>query len=121
MVYAFKKRENMGKLADFGYQAAGTALGGIMGIIGQGAADRRQMKQQKKLQELEEADISSSKDIADLLALSHKMRMDELAAMTKLIEAQTKQETVRNQTNIQINEALPGNYGALVEKIMKMK
>lgn len=72
----------------------------------------------KKLAELEEADIGSSKDIADLLQIAHKMRMDEIAAQTKLMEARAKSEaaTVKNQTNIQINDG--GNYTDLLKKIM---
>lgn len=68
----------------------------------------------KKLKELEEADIGSSKDIAELLALAHKMRMDEITAMAKLEESRSKPH---NQTNIQINDH--GNYTSLVEQIMK--
>lgn len=75
----------------------------------------------KKMEELEEAEIGSSKDIAELLQMAHKMRMEELAAAAKLIEAQNKADTIRNQTNIQINETPQGNYGSLVQKILSME
>lgn len=71
-----------------------------------------------KLAELEEAELGSGKDIADLLQMAHKMRMDELAMMAKLEEARAKSDTIKNQTNIQINEGPQGNYGDLVRKIL---
>ena len=70
---------------------------------------------QSKLEEAEESGVYSSKDLADLLQMAHKMRMDEIKAMSDTTE------TVRNQTNVQINEALPfgqGNYGKLMERLM---
>lgn len=73
----------------------------------------------KKMEELDEAEIGSSKDILDILTLAHKFRMEEMAAATKLIEAQNKQQAIKNQTNIQINEQLPqGNYGDLIAKLL---
>lgn len=74
---------------------------------------------ERKMEELEEAEIGSSKDIADLLQLAHKMRMDELAAQTKLIEAQAKHDSIKQQVNVQINEGLPsGNYGDLIARLL---
>jgi hypothetical protein len=69
-----------------------------------------------KLEEAQESGIYSSKDLADLLQMAHKMRMDELTAENK------RTEGIKNQTNVQINEALPfgqGNYGKLMEKLLK--
>ena len=37
---------------------------------------------EQKLEELDESEMGSNKDIADLLALAHKMRMEELKAQT---------------------------------------
>ena len=54
---------------------------------------------EKKLEELEEADMSSTKDIADLLQMAHKMRIEEL----KLIQAENKDNKVVHQTNVQQN------------------
>jgi hypothetical protein len=70
-----------------------------------------------KLEEAEESGVYSSKDLADLLQMAHKMRIEEI----KLQQAGDKEETIKNQTNVQINEALPfgqGNYGKLLEKLV---
>ena len=76
---------------------------------------------QSKLEEAEESGIYSSKDLADLMMMAHKMRMDEIKAMADLEKAQNA-SSIRNQTNVQINEALPfgqGNYGKLMEKLLQ--
>jgi molybdenum cofactor biosynthesis enzyme len=73
-----------------------------------------------KLDEAQESGMYSSKDLADLLQMAHKMRMDEIKAQADLEKAQSS--TVKNQTNVQINEAVPfgqGNYGKLMEKLLK--
>lgn len=74
----------------------------------------------KKFDEAEESQIFTNKDIADLLQMAHKMRMDEIKAQTELLKAETT--NIRNQTNVQINDAaLPfgqGNYGKLMEKLL---
>jgi hypothetical protein len=75
---------------------------------------------QSKLEEAQETGVYSSKDLADLLQMAHKMRMDEIKAQAELIKAESTQ--VKNQTNVQINESLPfgqGNYGKLMEKLLK--
>lgn len=75
---------------------------------------------QSKLDEAQETGVYSSKDLADLLQMAHKMRMDEIKAMAELEKVQNG-NSVRNQTNVQINEALPfgqGNYGKLMEKLI---
>lgn len=74
---------------------------------------------EKKLQELEEAEIGSSKDILEILTLAHKMRMDEIGAQAKLEAA--KAQGVKQQTNIQINSSAPygdQNYGKLLDKLL---
>lgn len=70
----------------------------------------------KKFQELEESGMGSAKDIAELLALSHKMSMDELDRQIKL--EQLRQTNIKNQTNIQINSA-GNNYSTLIERLLK--
>ena len=74
---------------------------------------------QQKFQELEEAGVGSGKDIADLLALSHKMSIELLDRQIKLEEAKAK--NIRSQVNVQVNEF--GNdgtkYGSLLERLMK--
>ena len=74
----------------------------------------------KKFDEAEESQIFTNKDIADLLQMAHKMRMDEIKAMADLEKA--KASNIKNQTNVQINSELPfgqGNYGKLMEKLLK--
>lgn len=68
-----------------------------------------------KLSEMVETGLGSSKDIADLLALSHKFRIDEMKMMMEL----EKDKTPKNQTNVQINSAYgDGNYGQLLAKLL---
>lgn len=72
----------------------------------------------EKLSEAQESGMFSNKDLADLLQMAHKMRMDELKIQVDLEKAQAS--SIRNQTNVQINE-LPfgqGNYGKLMEKLL---
>jgi len=75
---------------------------------------------ESKLEELDEAEMTSTKDIADLLALAHKMRMEELKVQTDLAKAESTK--IRNQTNVQINDAGnfgTGNYGELMKKLLQ--
>jgi hypothetical protein len=75
---------------------------------------------QSKLEEAQETGIYSSKDLADLLQMAHKMRMDEIKAQAELEKNSTT--AIRSQTNVQINEGVPfgqGNYGKLMEKLLK--
>lgn len=69
---------------------------------------------ESKLEEARESEQYSSKDLVDILALVHKMKMAE-------VEAENKAGAIRNQTNVQINEISPfgsGNYGALMKKLL---
>ena len=75
---------------------------------------------ESKLDEAKETGVYSSKDLADLLQMAHKMRMDEIKAQADLEKAQAT--NVKSQTNVQINEGVPfgqGNYGKLMEKLLK--
>lgn len=68
-----------------------------------------------KLEEAIESGIYTNKDLADLMMMAHKMRMEEL----KVLGDQEK-TSVGSQTNIQINDAGQwgqGNYGKLMETI----
>ena len=72
-----------------------------------------------KLEEAQESGVYSSKDLADLLQMAHKMRIDEIKAQTDLQKAENG--NIKNQTNVQINEQVPfgqGNYGKLMEKLL---
>lgn len=73
---------------------------------------------ERKLEELNEADMGSSKDILEILQFAHKLRMDELAAQTKLEAARAS--NVKSQTNIQINQSPYGdtNYGRLLDQLL---
>lgn len=72
-----------------------------------------------KLEEARESGMYSNKDLADLLQMAHKMRMDEIKAQT---ESEKNSTRIANQTNVQINDAsIPfgqGNYGKLMEKLL---
>ena len=73
-----------------------------------------------KLEEAQESGVYSNKDLADLLQMAHKMRMDEIKAQADLVKAETT--NIKTQNNVQINESLPfgqGNYGKLMEKLLK--
>ena len=69
---------------------------------------------EKKILEMEETELGSTKDIAELLALAHKIRMDELKH-TAVLEA----PKIDKQQNIQINNSFGDNYNSLLEKILK--
>jgi hypothetical protein len=75
---------------------------------------------EKKLEESEETQIYTNKDMADLIQMAHKMRMEEIKAQTEMEKA--KAQTVKTQVNIQDNSGTPfgqGNYGELIKKLMK--
>ena len=62
----------------------------------------------------------TSKDLADLLQMAHKMRMDEIKAQTEAEKA--KSASIKTQNNVQINADLPfgqGNYGKVDGETIK--
>lgn len=72
----------------------------------------------RKFAELDESDTGSSKDIAELLQMSHKMSMD-------LLDRELQLEKIRagnapgKQVNVQINEGLDGSkYSQLVQRLI---
>lgn len=67
-----------------------------------------------KLMELEEAGITSDKDIIDILQTIHKMKMEEIAAETARLKALAA--SPKKQTNIQINNS--GVPATIFEKLM---
>ncbi|HUV85468.1 MAG TPA: hypothetical protein VMV86_07150 [Methanosarcinales archaeon] len=70
---------------------------------------------QSKVDEAAESEVYSSKDLADLLAFAHKIRMDE-------IKMERDNPSIKNQTNVMINEGGTfgqGNYGKLMEELFK--
>ena len=83
-------------------------------------ADTLDMLIEKKLEESEETQMYTNKDMADLIQMAHKMRMEEIKAQTEMEKA--KAQTVKTQVNIQDNSGTPfgqGNYGVLIKKLMK--
>ena len=72
----------------------------------------------KKFQEMHEADVGSTKDITELLALSHKMSMDLLDREIQLAKAQ-QASGPQKQVNVQINEGLDGSkYSHLINRLI---
>ena len=83
-------------------------------------AETLDMLIEKKLEESEETQMYTNKDMADLIQMAHKMRMEEIKAQTEMEKA--KAMTVKTQVNIQDNSGMPfgqGNYGELIKKLMK--
>lgn len=74
----------------------------------------------KKFQELEESETGSTKDIIDILALSHKMTMETLDREIAL--EKIRRGDLKSQVNVQINnEGTMSNYDKLLDKIMTGK
>jgi hypothetical protein len=72
----------------------------------------------QKFSELEESQTGSTKDIAELLQMSHKMSMDLLDREIALAKAQ-QSTAPQKQVNVQINEGLDGSkYSQLVQKLI---
>lgn len=69
----------------------------------------------KKLEELEDSELTSSKDIADLLKLAHDIRIKEMDMMLKTNE---KKKATDTQINVQQNN-YGTNYMDLIEKIVR--
>lgn len=73
----------------------------------------------KKLQDMDESDTGSTKDITELLALSHKITMETLDKELQ-IEKLRAGNNVKQQTNIQINEGIGGSkYSSLIEQLIR--
>lgn len=72
-----------------------------------------------KLEEMDETEMASTKDIADLIALQHKMRMDELNLQLKAIEKANPSKNTGKQVNIQNN--FGENYSDLMSKLTNPK
>jgi hypothetical protein len=72
----------------------------------------------QKFMEMEESGVGSSKDIAELLALSHKMSMDLLDREIQLEKAKQGSSGPQRQVNVQINEGDGSKYGQLIHKLI---
>ena len=72
----------------------------------------------KKFAEMEEADTGSTKDIAELMALSHKMTMEQMDREMQLEKLKTD-GGLKSQVNVQINDGGDGTkYSALIARLM---
>lgn len=69
-----------------------------------------------KLEEAEVSEVYTNKDLLDVLALQHKMRMDYINKLIKLEEVRNK--TPANQTNVQVN-SYGDNFSSLLDRIIK--
>jgi hypothetical protein len=73
----------------------------------------------QKFSELEEAGTGSTKDISELLQLSHKMSMDLLDREIALEKLRSGPSGPQKQVNVQINEGLDGSkYSQLVQRLI---
>jgi len=72
----------------------------------------------KKIAEMEESDLGSSKDILDILTLVHKIRKEELELSIKLEEVRNGK--VKRQTNIQINNAPSNPYEEFTKRLLDL-
>jgi antitoxin component HigA of HigAB toxin-antitoxin module len=72
----------------------------------------------KKLEELDQADIGSNKDIIEILTLSHKMTIEHMDKEIQLEKIRSGNGKV--VTNVQINNDVvqQTRYGSLLEKLM---
>lgn len=68
---------------------------------------------EKKLQEAEESDMFTKKDLVDLLVIAHKIRMDEIKSTTDSERA----ANIGKQVNIQ-NNNFGENYSNLLGKLI---
>ena len=74
-----------------------------------------------KLTEMADAEVTSSKDISELLALAQKFRRDELDYQLKLqkLHIESTKVVQGTQINIQDNSIEGSNYGALLSKLLE--
>ena len=70
----------------------------------------------RKFRDLDESETGSTKDISELLALSHKMSMELLDKEIQLKKLDAEKGP-KSQVNVQINES-GNNYGSLIERLI---
>lgn len=77
---------------------------------------------ESKLEEARETSIYTTKDLADLLAMAHKMKMDEIKAQNEALK--TENAALDRGAKTQINVSAggngfgEGNYGILMGKLL---
>ena len=67
-----------------------------------------------KLEEMDETGLGSSKDITEIMKLSHDMKMKEMEMEIKLMNAKNS-----SGPQIQVNNQTNNNYNSLLDKIME--
>lgn len=68
---------------------------------------------ESKLEEAEESEVYTNKDLLDVIQVIGKMRIEELKIMKDI-------EKISSQTNVQINDAgASSNLGKLIESLVK--
>ena len=72
----------------------------------------------KKFAEMEEASTGSTKDILEIMALSHKMTMDQMDRQIKLEQLRAERAGPKTQVNVQVNNEGATNYDRLLNKLM---
>ncbi len=72
----------------------------------------------KKLQEMDEADVGSNKDILEILEFKHKATKELMELDIKRLALEQGKDGPKTQNNIQINGD-GTKYGALLERLMK--
>ena len=75
----------------------------------------------KKFQDLEEAQTGSSKDILDIMALSHKITMEQMNKQLEIDKIHAS--TIKSQVNVQINETGLSDgtkYGKLIHELLSI-
>lgn len=72
---------------------------------------------ERKLKEMDEADVGSGKDIIDIIAMLQKINKDFMEHDLAMEKARGS-SSVTNQTNIQINDS-KSNHDSLIERIIK--
>lgn len=75
----------------------------------------------KKFADLEEADTGSSADILEILALSHKMTMEQMAKQIEMEKLHVS--SIKNQVNVQINDqgiSDGSKYGNLIQQLINL-
>lgn len=74
---------------------------------------------QKKLKDMDEAETGSTKDITEIIALSHKMTMEQMDKEIQLLKLTQPKTQTQLTNNIQINEGITGTkYGTLIDKLI---
>ena len=76
---------------------------------------------EKKLEECEESEMYSSKDIIDIIKMMNDMRMKEEELMIKRLEAEAKvnKTKVNVGTVVQVNNPSDSNLGSILSNLVK--